>query len=296
MTLKATFTTAFPEARRISNFLERDFSDAGVIVSLDERPDGVWSVDAYFGSGESEAVAAKLRDRLGSDGFCAPLKVEVLPERDWVAAGLEALAPVKAGRFIVHGRHDRGAIPRGRIGIEIDAGQAFGTGHHATTAGCLLTIDALLRTRRFRNALDLGAGSGVLAIAIAKLSRRPVLAADIDPIAVHVAARNAELNHVGPLVRAVTTKNLSHASIRSVAPFDLIVANILAEPLQRIAPRLTPVLSQGGTLVLSGLLPQQRERVVFAYARHGLKLSSVRTVDGWVVLVLRRPGRQARRL
>jgi ribosomal protein L11 methyltransferase len=288
MTLRATFTAAFPEARRISNFLERDFSDAGVVVSLDELSDNVWSVDAYFESGEADSLAARLRDRLGSDGFCAPLKVEALPEADWVAAGLTALAPVTVGRFVVHGRHDRGSVPRGRIAIEIDAGQAFGTGHHATTAGCLMAIDALTRSRRCRNALDFGAGSGVLAIAIARLLRRPVLAADVDPVATRIAAANAMLNHIGPLVRAVTTRHLSHPAIRSAAPFDLVVANILAEPLQRLAPRLAPLLAKGGTLVLSGLLPQQRERVVGAYGAQGVRLRAAYVRDGWAVLILSR--------
>src|SRR5688500_6514954 len=290
MTIKASFTTAFPEARRISNFLERDWGDDGVVVSLDERTDGLWSVDAYFGAGDPEEIAATIRDRLGADAFGAPLSVEALPESDWIAAGLEALKPVIAGRFIVHGSHDRENLPAGRIAIEIDAAQAFGTGHHATTAGCLIVLDQLLRTREFRNPLDLGTGSGVLAIALATILRRPVLATDIDPVAVRVAAVNAALNRVGHLVRAETAVGVRHPAIRGRAPFDLVVANILAEPLVRLAPQLAPLIARGGTLVLSGLLPHQRERVVAAYGGQGIRLRGARIFAGWAVVVLQRPG------
>lgn len=290
MTVKATFTAAFPEARRISNFLERDYSADGVAVSLDERPDGSWSVDAYFEAGECAALEAKLRDWLGADGFGAPLNVEALPETDWIAAGLAALPPVIAGRFVVHGAHDRGRIPAGRIAIEVEAGHAFGTGHHATTAGCLVVLDRLTRARRFGNPLDVGTGSGVLAIAMAKALRHPVLATDIDPVATRIAAENARLNCVGHLVHAVTAAGAGHAAIRERAPFDLVVANILAGPLVRLAPDLARLLAPGGLLVLSGLLPHQRERVAAAYGTQGIRLREARIFDGWAVLVLFRPG------
>jgi ribosomal protein L11 methyltransferase len=288
VTIKATLTAALPEARRISNFLERDWSEAGVAVSLDERPDGSWTVDAYFEAGEPATIAGALRDRLGADAFGAPLTVQILPETDWVAAGLEALKPVAAGRFIVHGSHDRGRVPAGRVSIEIDAGQAFGTGHHATTAGCLAVLDQLLRAPRFRTPLDLGTGSGVLAIALAKALRGPVLATDIDPIAARIAAENAARNRVAPRVATVTAAGVRHPSIRRRAPFDLVVANILAEPLMRLAPPLSRLLAPGGTLILSGLLPHQRERVVAAYGAQGVRLLRAQTFDGWAVLLLRR--------
>jgi ribosomal protein L11 methyltransferase len=290
MTTKATLTAALPEARRISNFLERDWADAGIAVSLDEHPDGLWSVDAYFEVGEPEEIVAKIRDRLGADAFGAPLSVETLLEADWVAAGLQALKPVMAGRFIVHGSHDRKNLPPGRIDIEIDAAQAFGTGHHGTTAGCLIVLDRLLRARSFENPFDLGTGSGVLAIALAKVLRKPVLATDIDPVAVRVAAANAALNRVGHLVRAETAAGVRHPAIRGRAPFDLVVANILAEPLVRLAPQLAPLIAPGGTLVLSGLLPHQRERVVAAYGGQGIRLRGAKIFAGWAVLLLQRPG------
>ncbi len=292
MTTRARLTAAFPEARRMSSFLERVWGEAGVAVSLDERADGLWSVDAYFEEGEPPDIAGMLRDRLGADAFGAPLTVEALPETDWIAAGLESLTPVSAGRFLVHGSHDRGRTPAGRITIEIDAGQAFGTGHHATTAGCLVMLDRLLRARRCQNPLDLGTGSGVLAIALAKVLRRPVLATDIDPVAIRVAEGNAALNGVGHRVRAFAAAGVEHAAIRARAPFDLIVANILAEPLCRLAPRIAPLMARGGALVLSGLLPRQRERVVAAYGAQGIRLEKARIDGGWAVLVLSRPRRR----
>ena len=288
MTIKSTFTAAFPEARRISNFLERDYSEAGVAVSLDELPDGSWAVDAYFEEGGGEEIAARLRDGLGADAFGAPLNVETLPETDWVVAGLEALKPVAAGRFVIHGSHDRADVPAGRTSIEIDAGQAFGTGHHATTAGCLAVLDRLMRSRRFRNPLDLGTGSGVLAIVMAKTLRRPVLATDIDPIAVRVSIENAAINGVGSLVRVVAAAGVRHSLIRKHARYDLVVANILAGPLCALAPKLSPLIAAEGILVLSGLLPRQRERVVAAYGLHGIRLRKAHVFDGWAVLVLRK--------
>lgn len=288
MTIRARLTAAYPEARRISEFLERDWGGDGVAVSLDEQSEDSWSVGAYFAEGDPERIAGALRDRLGSDGFGAPLSVERLPETDWVAAGLQSLAPVPAGRFLVHGSHDRTRVPPGRIAIEIDAGQAFGSGHHGTTAGCLAVLDRLLRVRRYGNPLDLGTGSGVLAIALAKVLRRPVLATDIDPIAVRVATENAARNRVAHLVRPVRADGLAHPALRSTAPFDLIVANILAEPLMRLAPAIAGVLAPGGSLVLSGLLRHQRERVVAAYGAQGIPLAAARLFGAWAVLHLRR--------
>jgi ribosomal protein L11 methyltransferase len=288
MTIRASLTAAFPEIRRIASFLERDYGEEGVVVSLDERPDGSWAAEAYFAAGEAEAIAERLHDRLGGDAFGAPLSVEALPETDWIGVGLKLLKPVAAGRFLVHGSHDRDALPRGSIAIEIDAGQAFGTGHHATTRGTLIVLDRLMRTRRFTRPLDLGTGAGVLAIAMAHVLKRPIVASDIDPVAVAVARENARRNGVGGSVRTVTAPGIDSPVIRAGAPFDLIAANILAEPLVRLAPRLAPLIATGGTLVLSGLLPHQRPRVVAAYGAQGIRLERAHVFDGWSVLVLRR--------
>ncbi len=289
MTLKATLTAAFPEARRISNFLERDYGEDGVAVSLDERADGLWSVDAYFEDGGAEDIATKLRDRLGADAFGAPLRVEKLPETDWVGAGLKVLKPIAAGRFLLHGSHDRWRVPAAAMRIEIDAGRAFGTGHHATTTGILCVLDRLMRRRRFLRPLDLGTGSGVLAIAMAKVLRRPVVATDIDPIAIAVARDNAQRNGVAGLLRLAVGPGVEARLIRDRAPFDLVAANILAEPLCQLAPRLVPLIARGGTLVLSGLLLHQRERVVASYRAQGLRLTTAHIFGGWSVLAFKKP-------
>ncbi len=286
MTLKATLTAAFPEARRISNFLERDYGEDGVAVSLDERADGFWSVDAYFEAGEAEEIAERLRDLLGADAFGVPVKVEALPDTDWVSAGLKALKPITAGRFLLHGSHDRWRVPASAMRIEIDAGRAFGTGHHPTTTGTLFLLDRLMRRRGFSRPLDLGTGSGVLAIAMAKALRRPVVATDIDPVAIEVAQENARRNGVAALVRFAVAAGVEARIVRERAPFDLVAANILAEPLCQLAPRLAPLVASRGTLVLSGLLPHQRERVAAAYRAQGVRLAAARIFDGWSVLVL----------
>jgi ribosomal protein L11 methyltransferase len=289
MTIKATLTARRPEAARIAAFLERDYGEAGAAICLMEG-DPDWSVEAYFSeAAEPDAVAAELRQRLGGDAFGAPLRVERLEEEDWVAHGLAELGPVAAGRFLLLGSHDLAQAPKGRTHILVDAGQAFGTGHHATTRGCLVVLDRLIAARRFANPLDLGSGSGVLAIALAKALNRPVLATDIDPLAVSVARQNAKPNRVRPLVQAVTADGLGHPAIAAEAPFDLVVANILAGPLMRMAPRLSAALARGGVLVLSGLLASQRSRVVAAYAAQGVPLRRAERFGDWMVLVLQRP-------
>jgi ribosomal protein L11 methyltransferase len=290
MTVKATVTVDLPDARRIFDRLERDCADIGPAISLWESGGGMWTVDAYFEDGSAEDVAAMLRERLAADGLGTKLSVEALPERDWLATSLDSVVPVAAGRFFLHGSHHRRRIPGGRLPIEIDAGQAFGTGHHATTAGCLIVLDRLMRTRRFVNPFDFGTGSGVLSIAMAKTLRRPVLASDIDPVAVRVARENVRLNGVSTLVTCIRAGGVAHPTIGRRAPFDLIVANILAEPLIRLAPRIAPLVARRGTLVLSGLLLHQRERVTAAYGGQGLPLREARAFDGWSVLVLGRGG------
>ncbi|SEQ39842.1 [LSU ribosomal protein L11P]-lysine N-methyltransferase [Faunimonas pinastri] len=292
MTLKASLTASRRDATRISDQLEQELTDDGVVVALTEKSeaDGIWAVEVYYEEGDAEAIAADLDARVGGS-VAGSFAVETLPETDWVAAGLADLKPVPAGRFLIHGSHDSDKLPGGRVPILIEAGQAFGTGHHGTTAGCLTVLNQLLRTRRFDNPLDVGTGSGVLAIALAKLLRRPVFASDIDPIAVRVAQENVVKNAVAPLVRTFVADGLSHPMIRDNGPFDLIVANILAEPLMKLAPAMAQVLAPGGTLVLSGLLKRQRERVVAAYSAQGIRLQTVHIFEGWGVLVLRSPSR-----
>lgn len=218
----------------------------------------------------------------------AKIDSEDVPDIDWVTHSLEGLKPVRASRFVVHGSHDRVKRRIGDIAIEIDAGLAFGTGHHGTTSGCLEMIDRVVRQRRPRNALDLGTGSAVLAIALAKLARTPVLATDIDPVATRVATANVRLNQVTALVETATATGFHHPVFARRAPFDLIVANILARPLMRLAPEMAGHLAPGGLLILSGILDRQRDAVIAAYV--GQRFRHVRTFwrQGWVTLHLKR--------
>jgi ribosomal protein L11 methyltransferase len=265
--------------------LDARFGEEGAPVSmveLDEAADR-HEVSVYFEDGEevdADAVHAAF----------APLSParEDLPDIDWMASVLADLKPVRAGRFLVHGAHDRHQVRPHDLAIEIEAGQAFGTGHHETTAGCLEMAGRLIARRRPRRVLDLGTGSAVLAIGVAKLARIAVTATDIDPVAVRVAAANARLNGVHTLVRTRVATGLEGGEIRERAPFDLILANILAGPLMRMAPQMAAVLTPGGDLVLSGILARQRRAVLAAYRGQGIYHRATLWRGDWVTLHLSR--------
>jgi ribosomal protein L11 methyltransferase len=218
------------------------------------------------------------------------LRFERVAATDWVRDSLAGLPPVAAGRFIVHGAHDRAKIPQNRIGIEIEAALAFGTGHHGTTRGCLLALGDICKSHGRggtpRRILDVGTGSGVLAIAAARALRRPVLATDIDPSAVRAARGNAAFNRAGGLVEVLRADGVTGRELRERAPYDLIFANVLLKPLQRFAAPLTRLTASGAYVVLSGLLPSQANAVIAAY--HRLSLQRRIDLDGWTTLVLRR--------
>jgi ribosomal protein L11 methyltransferase len=254
-------------------------------MEIDERND-VWETSLYTLQGDEDGARAAFEQALSTDYAGLAIGREILPEIDWVSKSLEGLQPVRAGRFLVHGSHDRDRVLPGDIAIEIDAGQAFGTGHHGTTAGCLEMIDWVLRSRKVKNVLDLGTGSGVLAIAARKIQPVPVLATDIDPIAVKVAQENARKNGVGAGLIFETAPGFHHGAFRRNGPFDLIIANILAKPLMKMAPDLTRHLTAGGTVILSGILASQRLKVLAAY--NGQRLAHRRTIwrNGWVTIVL----------
>ena len=270
--------------------------DEALSVSLVEIEDPVsaepvgWQIDILF---RAPPDPADLVARLGPALATASARLDhivverVLPE-EWARAAELRLPPVAAGRFVVHGSHARADVPAAAVAIEIDAGLAFGSGEHATTRSCLLAIDRLARQRRFVRVLDVGCGSGVLAIAAAKCWPAEVLAVDNDPIAVRVARTNADLNGVRPRVRTALAEGYAHPLVRRRRPFDLILANILADPLIELAPALRAHLAPGGRAVLSGLLDRQADAVVAAHRRLGLRLLDQAQEGPWMALVLGR--------
>jgi ribosomal protein L11 methyltransferase len=277
------------EAAGIHSALDAEFEDDGLPLAMTEVDEarGRQEISVYA-EDDGSATERRMRAVLLRLGLDRPISREQLPEVDWVAKSLEGLRPVRAGRFLVYGAHDRGGRRAGDIGIEIEAGLAFGTGHHGTTSGCLEMIDRVCGRERPRNALDLGAGSAVLAIAIARCRRIPVLATDIDPVATRVGSANARKNGVSALVRTKTAAGFHDPVFAASAPFDLIVANILARPLMRLAPAMARHLAPGGSVILSGILERQRRAVLAAYTAQSVR--HVRTLwrDGWVTLHLKR--------
>jgi ribosomal protein L11 methyltransferase len=267
-------------------------------IDLNEIAAGQWQVVVYFDGepppNERDALDRAVAGVAGRNA--ARFMIAALPETDWVRRSLAGLTPIRAGRFLVHGRHDRSRGRPNDTAIEIEASEAFGTGHHGSTLGCLLAIDRVRKTRAIAGALDLGTGSGVLAIAIAHAFKAPVVASDIDPVATGIAAANAKLNRAGRFMTVVTAAGLTKRIFRVHGPFDLIVANILAGPLVKLAPPIRGHLAAGGIVILSGLLPEQRARLVSAYRRQGLRLVRDFPREGWLTLVFeRKPVRTARR-
>jgi len=272
-------------ARRLADALSDRFEGLGVAAFEDDG--GAWQVEVHALDLDEGALRRAVAEIAGAEAGEAMAFGAVAPQ-DWVAASLAGLRPVAAGRFLVHGGHDRAAAARARIPIEIEAALAFGTGHHGTTRGCLLAFDRLLRASRPRRILDVGTGTGVLAIAAAKALRAPVVATDIDPVAVAVARENARLNHVAPLVETFAAPGVASRRIRERAPYDLVFANILLPPLRRLAAPLAPLLAPDARVILSGLLPGHVDAARAAYAAQGLALERRTILDGWATLVMRR--------
>lgn len=276
---------------------EDALAEHALSVSRFEVPNtDLWRVTALFPAPPDLDPFTSLLTRLADAGVQPPpLTVSQVPETDWVGESLKNLKPVTAGRFFVCGRHDAAKAPANAIRVLIDAGPAFGTGHHETTRGCLLALELVARRYRPRRPLDLGCGSGVLAIAMAKAWRVPTVASDIDPAAVRTTVENADLNGVGRRVRAVTADGFRHRLLHNTAPYDLIVANILAGPLRELAPALARHLSPGGYVILSGLLAAQEREVAVAFGGHGLIRRRRIVLNGWVTLILRDQRRVKRR-
>jgi ribosomal protein L11 methyltransferase len=286
----ATFLARLPAdettARHIGEVLGETFDLSETAVSAFRQTDGAWVVEILFHHPPDERAVRDLVASVvpGAGG----LTFATLAGSDWVATSIAGLGPVEAGRFVVHGAHDRGRVGINRIGIEIEAAQAFGTGHHGTTRGCLLALDRIGRSRRAVRILDVGTGSGVLAIAAARLFRASVVASDIDQRAVVAARENAARNRVGAFVEVVHAAGVDARRLRRRAPFDLVLANILLAPLKAFAAPLSRMLASGGRVVLSGLLASQAHAVLAAYRAQGLAFERRIELEGWVTLVMRR--------
>jgi len=289
--------TVDPETLDLFESVFEHYAEA-VTMFMEDRSgmsdgDCLWYLEGFARTppDRAQVIAALAAVAAGRGIDTPPLTIERLPGIDWVTANLRDFPPISAGRFFVHGSHWRGQPPAGTIAIEIDAGTAFGSGEHATTQGCLLALDALGRRRRRRRVLDLGSGSGILGIGAARLWASRVIATDIDPGSVRVAATNARINRVGARLTAVLSDGYRNRLIGEGGPYDLIFANILARPLCRFAPDLARHLAPDGVAVLSGLLAGQERRVMACHERQGLRLIRRILVDGWATLVIGRPHR-----
>jgi ribosomal protein L11 methyltransferase len=280
---KASVTLAKAQAPDVAALFELTPPKAQAVLIAEEPFKDEATVEALYGTMPDGDLLSQLAGR--------EVRVIILPDQDWIKLSQEGLPPVRAGRFFVYGAHDAGQVPPGVAAIRIEAGMAFGTGHHETTALCLGAIDELAKKRRYKNVLDLGCGTGVLAIAASKRWHTRVIASDIDPTATSVARENIRDNGEGPHIEVATAEGLYNPALARRAPFDLIIANILAGPLTYLAPQIAHVLAQGGNLILSGLLTWQENLVLGFYRPHGIVLRARRRDGPWSALILERVGR-----
>lgn len=286
---KLTLVTADRDLARTLAGAMQDFVEPPPdALTLFEAPDEGWRIEAYFTElPDADELRTLLADVTGAD--VPGIDVEDVPPLNWVAISQAALPPVIAGRFTVHGSHDLGRVAQGPNAILIDAGEAFGTAHHATTYGCLTAIDRLTRRRAFRRVLDLGCGSGVLAIGAARvLPKATIVATDMDPTSVDVARSNMAANTAPGRIATLVATGLAHPKLRRTAKFDFVVANILADPLMRLARDIRRNMSPRGKLVLSGILIPQAPAVIAAFTAQGFALDRHDRVTGWSTLTLTR--------
>jgi ribosomal protein L11 methyltransferase len=286
-THRASFTLADETtARRAVDVLAEIFFEGDAAVAAFERPDLRWNVAVHFADPPDEALVRELVAGAAGPEIAQEISFDVVEAKNWVKASLDDLVPVPAGRFIVHGSHDRARVPANKRGIEIEAALAFGTGHHGTTRGCLLLLDHVLKLRAPHRVLDLGTGTGVLAIAAAKAMHRPLLASDIDPLSVGVARENTAINGVAPLVRVIRATGFAALDFTNAGPFDLVLANILANPLRQLSGPMRRHLAPKAHVILSGLLTPQARGVIAAYRARGLVPVKHLRIEGWSSLLL----------
>ena len=276
---------------------EAMFDGLTQVVSLFEAPGAgpddaspPWTVEGLFAGAPPRAeLTARLGLIASSLGVDEPgLEIAPVPAKDWLTASVAGFPPLTAGRFYIHGDHISGPYPAGKRRLTVNAATAFGSGEHASTYGCLLALDGLARRARIDRALDMGCGSGILALAIAKVWRATVLAADIDPEAVRVTRANAQANGVAGRIAAVVSEGAGDRRVGSNGPYPLITANILARPLRAMSRDLARLLAPGGTLILAGLLQRQEAMVLTAYRAQGLRLVRRIVRRPWSILVLKR--------
>jgi ribosomal protein L11 methyltransferase len=291
---RLTLTTDERRARAVADLIVESFEPGEAASTVFETgeawPDGgrAWLVEAFFGFEPDEDEVRALVAAASDEETARCATFGVTERRDWVKGALAGLKPVRAGRFLIHGAHDRARVGPSDVGVEIEAGLAFGTGHHGTTRGCLLHLDRLLKRRRPQAVLDVGCGAGVLAIAAAKALRREVWLGDIDPVAVEVANANARLNGVGSLCRAIVSRGVEARALREGAPYDVVLANILAKPLRLMAPSLAAVAAPDCEAIISGLLLADVPGVLASWRAQGFYLMERIDLEGWASLRLRR--------
>jgi ribosomal protein L11 methyltransferase len=283
-----TIAETFDSAETAAAAFQRDATAA-------EGADDDWMVEAYFRVAPDEAMVRALIASCCGKATADALSFGQIAKNQWVDAAQAGLQPVRAGRFVIGPNRDHRHDYAHQLSLAIPAALAFGTGHHGTTLGCLLALQAICKRRRPRRLLDVGTGTGILALAAARLLHEAVVCSDIDRTAVMTAADNARRNGAGHLMRPLLASGVRHPKLRSAAPYDLIFANILAKPLRVLAPSLCALTSRSTILVLSGLLPHDVPGILFAYRQHGFALLSKQQIEGWATLLLRRGGASTRR-
>lgn len=285
-------TVAVPDAAAAAAVMPALETACVAVSAFEATPEPGWRVEGLAAARPDRALLEALCElawrgpAAGVPAAGPEMRIERLRRRDWVRENQASFSPVRVGRYLIHGSHWRKGLPPGRIALLVDAATAFGTGEHATTRGCLLALDRLARAGRPRRILDMGTGTGILALAAARTWHRRVWARDNDREAARVAALNAARNGVAGLVEARHGAGYGDRGLRRAAPFDLILANILARPLATMAPALARMLAPGGVAILSGLLARQEPLVLASHRARRLRLARRLAIDGWSTLVL----------